>query len=84
MSQREVAALHKLMRGNNFTKDVKNKIGLFGNLNPDHVIEGSDAKSIYAVPLTLYNHNVSEIIMDRLQLPGKADVSYLKNFIKNF
>ena len=66
------------------TKDVRNKIGLFGNLNPDHVIEGSEVKSIYEVPLTLYNQNVSEIIMDRLQLSGKADVSYLKNFIKKY
>ena len=66
------------------TKDVRNKIGLFGNLNPDHVIEGSEVKSIYEVPLKLYNQNVSEIIMDRLQLPGKADVSYLKNFIKKY
>ena len=66
------------------TKEVRNKIGLFGNLNPDHVIEGSEVKSIYEVPLTLYNQNVSEIIMDRLQLPGKADVSYLKTFIKKF
>ena len=66
------------------TKDVRNKIGLFGNLNPDHVIEGSEVKSIYEVPLTLYNQNVSEIIMDRLQLPGRADVSYLKTFIKKY
>ena len=66
------------------TKEVRNKIGLFGNLNPDHVIEGSEVKSIYEVPLTLYNQNVSEIIMDRLQLSGKADVSYLKTFIKKF
>ena len=66
------------------TKDVRNKIGLFGNLNPEHVIEGSEVKSIYEVPLTLYNQNVSEIIMDRLQLSGKADVSYLKTFIQKF
>ena len=66
------------------TKEVREKIGLFGNLNPDHVIEGSEVKSIYEVPLTLYNQNVSEIIMDRLQLSGKADVSYLKTFIKKF
>jgi CTP synthase len=66
------------------TKDVRNKIGLFGNLNPDHVIEGSEVKSIYEVPLTLYNQNVSKIIMDRLQLTGKAEISYLKTFIKKF
>ena len=66
------------------TKDVKNKIGLFGNVNPEHVIEGSEVKSIYEVPLTLYNQKVSEIIMDRLQLNGKANIAYLKNFIKKF
>ena len=66
------------------TQEVKNKIGLFGNVNPEHVIEGTEVKSIYEVPLTLYNQKVSEIIMDRLQLPGKADISYLKNFIKKF
>jgi len=66
------------------TKDVKQKIGLFGNVNPDHVIEGTEVKSIYEVPLTLYKQKAGDIIMDRLQLPGKVDVSYLETFIKKF
>ena len=66
------------------TKDVKQKIGLFGNVNPNHVIEGTEVKSIYEVPLTLYKQKAGDIIMDRLQLPGKADVSYLETFIKKF
>ena len=66
------------------TKDVKQKIGLFGNVNPDHVIEGTEVKSIYEVPLTLYKQKVGDIIMDRLELPGKVDVSYLESFIKKF
>jgi len=66
------------------TKDVKQKIGLFGNVNPDHVIEGTEVKSIYEVPLSLYRQKVGEIIMERLELPGEVDVSYLENFIKKF
>ena len=52
-------------------------------MNPEHVIEGTEVKSIYEVPLTLYNQKVSEIIMDRLQLPGKADISYLKTLSRS-
>ena len=66
------------------TKDVRQKIGLFGNVNPDHVIEGTEVKSIYEVPLTLYKQKVGDIIMDRLQLPGTVDVSYLETFIKKY
>ena len=66
------------------TKDVKQKIGLFGNVNPDHVIEGTEVESIYEVPLTLYKQNVGNIIMERLELPGKVDVSYLEKFIAKY
>ena len=66
------------------TKDVKQKIGLFGNVNPDHVIEGTEVKSIYEVPLTLYKQKVGDIIMERLELSGKVDVSYLETFIKKY
>jgi CTP synthase len=48
------------------------------------VIEGTEVKSIYEVPLTLYNQRVGDIIMERLQLSGKVDVSYLETFIKKF
>ncbi len=66
------------------TKEVKQKIGLFGNVDPKHVIEGKEVKSIYEVPLNLYNQKVGEIIMERLELTGEVDVSYLETFIKKF
>ena len=66
------------------TREVKQKIGLFGNVDPNHVIEGKEVKSIYEVPLNLYNQKVGEIIMERLELPGEVDVSYLETFIKKF
>ncbi|MDG2398355.1 MAG: CTP synthase [Candidatus Marinimicrobia bacterium] len=70
--------------GHPLTKDVKQKIGLFGNVNPDHVIEGTEVKSIYEVPLTLYKQKVGDIIMERLELLGKVDISYLETFIKKY
>ncbi|MBT3478608.1 MAG: CTP synthase [Candidatus Marinimicrobia bacterium] len=66
------------------TKEVKQKIGLFGNVNPDRVIEGTEVKSIYEVPLSLFKQKVGDIIMERLELPGNVDVSYLETFIKKF
>ena len=66
------------------TREVKQKIGLFGNVDPNHVIEGKEVKSIYEVTLNLYNQKVGEIIMERLELPGEVDVSYLETFIKKF
>ena len=66
------------------TKEVKQKIGLFGNVDPNHVIEGREVKSIYEVPLNLYNQKVGTIIMERLELAGEVDVSYLETFIKKF
>ena len=66
------------------TKEVKQKIGLFGNVDPNHVIEGREVKSIYEVPLNLYNQKVGKIIMERLELPGEVDVSNLETFIKKF
>jgi len=66
------------------TKEVRRKIGLFGNVHPENVIEGTEVQSIYEVPLTLYKQRVGDIIMERLQLQGKVDVSYLETFIKKF
>jgi len=66
------------------TKEVKQKIGLFGNVDPNNVIEGREVKSVYEVPLNLYNQKVGKIIMERLELPGEVDVSYLETFIKKF
>ena len=34
--------------------------------------------------MTLYKQHVGDIIMERLQLPGKVDVSYLENFISKY
>lgn len=66
------------------TRSVRDKIALFCNVDPRHVIEGTEVESIYEVPLTLHNQNVGQLIMDRLELQGDLNVDYLKNFIDHF
>lgn len=66
------------------TKNVREKLALFGNVDRKHVIEGLDVPSIYEVPLELHRQKMGEIIMHRLELNHRQDISYLKTFIQRF
>ena len=66
------------------TKQVKEKIALFCNVATTHVIEGKEVKSIYEVPLVFDKQNLGQIIMNRLELTGKPQVSKLHDFIARF
>ncbi len=48
--------------------DARRKIGLFCNLNVDHVFEALDVGSIYQVPLNLHEQNFDVLLCDRLGL----------------
>ncbi|MEO8503576.1 MAG: CTP synthase [Acidobacteriota bacterium] len=49
--------------------DQKRKIGLFCNLDPDHVIAARDVPTIYEVPLMFTRENLDEILLEQLNLP---------------
>ena len=49
-------------------QELKEKISLFCNISPEHVIENLDADSIYDVPLMFEKQNVAQIIMDKFGL----------------
>jgi len=66
------------------TKSVRDKIALFSNVDPSHVVEGKEVKSIYEVPLVLNEQNVGQLIMDRLELTGAPNVFYLETFIDHY
>ena len=66
------------------TKQVKEKIALFCNVATTHVIEGKEVKSIYEVPLVFDKQKLGQIIMDRLELTGKPQVTKLHDFIVRF
>ncbi len=73
---------HKLPR------DLRAKIALFCNIQPNAVIESIDAETIYEVPLLMRKEKLDEVVLKRLKLkPGlppelekwKAFVGHLKN-----
>ncbi|MFO7595990.1 MAG: CTP synthase [Desulfocurvibacter africanus] len=53
------------------TKDIKDKIALFCNVDKDAVFTARDVKSIYEVPLEFYSEGVDQKIAIMLRLPAK-------------
>lgn len=52
-------------------KDLRDKIGLFCNINPRSVISAYDCSSIYEVPLVLFKEKLDLIVLKQLNLPDK-------------
>lgn len=65
-------------------RSTRDKIALFCNVAPDHVIEGTEVKSIYEVPLVFHRQQVGEKIAERLKLQRKIDISELESFIDHY
>ncbi|MCF8008531.1 MAG: CTP synthase, partial [Halanaerobiales bacterium] len=54
------------------TKEVKDKISLFGDIEKKAVIQVIDADHIYEVPLMLEREGLAEIIIDKLEINDKV------------
>ena len=65
-------------------RSTRDKIALFCNVAPDHVIEGTEVKSIYEVPLVFHRQQVGEKIAKRLKLQRKTNISELESFIEHY
>ncbi len=48
--------------------DLKRKIALFCNIQPNEVVENLDTKTVYEVPLLLQNQNLDQMVLDKLNL----------------
>ena len=53
------------------TREMKEKIALFCNVDQDSVVQALDVKSIYQVPLNLKEEGLHEQIQRKLKLPRK-------------
>ncbi len=53
------------------TRDVKEKIAMFTNIEPDSVIEGRDVETIYEMPLILKKQRLDQIVLKKLNLQAK-------------
>jgi len=69
------------------TKDIREKIALFCNVDSKAVLSAYDCTSIYEVPIVLFKEKFDQLVMQRLHLPDKKikidDWSLLVNRIKN-
>jgi CTP synthase len=64
------------------TKELKNKIALFCNVETRSVIEGRDVKSIYEVPLLYEQEGLPGIVIEKLNLKcGKPDLKQWMRFV---
>jgi CTP synthase len=66
------------------TKEVKEKIALFTNVNVDSVVDAHDVSSIYEVPLQFAHEEVDEIVLEKLDLTcPKPNLKDWKKFVEH-
>lgn len=53
------------------TREVKEKIAMFTNIEADSVIEGRDVETIYEMPLILRKQRLDQIVLEKLNLQAK-------------
>lgn len=70
------------------TQKLKKKLGLFCNVDVDHVFESPDVDTIYEIPLILYKQEMDRKILKRLRLldvtDKHQDVKYLEKFVHRY
>lgn len=58
------------------SKEMKEKIGLFCNVDRDSVVQNLDAENLYEVPLLLHNEGLDSLIIKKLGIKcGEAELS---------
>ena len=64
------------------SREVREKIGLFCNVETDAVIEGRDVESIYEIPLAFEKEGLDQIVLEKLNIKaGKADMRKWSRFV---
>ncbi|MFN4084001.1 MAG: CTP synthase [Bacteroidia bacterium] len=65
------------------SKDMKKKIALFCNVDPNAVIEALDVPTIYDVPLMMLKEKLDKTVLTKLKLPtqNEPDLESWKNFL---
>ncbi|MBP5516420.1 MAG: CTP synthase [Bacteroidales bacterium] len=56
------------------TRSVRDKIGLFCNIEGDCVIEDGDVSSIYEVPIKMHDERLDIQVLKKLDVPIKKDI----------
>lgn len=64
------------------SRETREKIGLFCNVESNAVIEGRDVESIYEIPLAFEKEGLDKIVLDKLNIKaGKPDLRKWNRFV---
>jgi len=67
---------------NSISREIKDKIALFCNVQPNCVVSAKDVSTIYQVPLELLNEGLDEIVVEKLHIKnGKTNISKWKKLV---
>ena len=65
------------------TPETIRKLSLFANISPESVMSCHDVPSIYSVPEVLYGQGITKVILKKLNLTTKPNISSWKQDIQN-
>lgn len=65
------------------SRNIKNKIAVFGNLNPEDIITGQDVNDIYKIPIVFEKQGLSQLLARKLDMPIKPELKKLNELIEN-
>ena len=72
---------------NHLNDKLKKKLGLFCNVETNHVFESPDVETIYEIPLVLHQQNFDNSVIEKLDIKSKnndKNIEYLDRFISQF
>ena len=72
---------------NHLNSNLKKKLGLFCNVETNHVFESPDVETIYEIPLVLHKQKFDTFVINKLNIKGiqkDKNIQYLDNFVKKF
>ena len=71
---------------NHLTNKLKNKLGLFCNIEKNYVFESPDVETIYEIPLVLFKQGFDRAICKRILLRNKkhTKIKLLEKFIRSY
>jgi CTP synthase len=68
------------------SEGIRSKIALFTNVKLGHVIESTDAETIYDVPLLMQEEKLDKLVLNKLQMPmgNEPELVEWKAFLQKF
>ncbi len=65
------------------SQDLRRKVALFCNVDPDAVMQSIDVPTIYEVPLRMHEQHLDEVVLSKLNLPAEQepDLQPLQAFV---